>query len=129
MICTSRNWKLSQSQILSKDADTFLEISFFFRCYSHFFAIANQLAGFFISRLANVENFFNINIFFKCKTDHLLYFCSMLLKTSLLLSQHQDIFKTCLQDVFKTSSKRLVRCLENVFKMSSRHVMWKMKNC
>ena len=84
--------KLSQSLILSKNADTFLKISFFFRCYSHFFAIANQLPGFSISRLANVEDFFNVNIFFKCKlninvsiTDHSLYLCSMLLKTSLLL--------------------------------------------
>ena len=84
--------KLSQSLILSKNADTFLKISFFFRCYSHFFAIANQLPGFSISRLANVEDFFNVNIFFKCKlninvsiNDHSLYLCSMLLKTSFLL--------------------------------------------
>ena len=36
--------KLSQSLILSKNADTFLKISFFFRCYSHFFAIANLVS-------------------------------------------------------------------------------------
>ena len=35
---------------------------FFFTCFSHIFAIANQLPGFYISRLANVENFFNLNI-------------------------------------------------------------------
>ena len=91
--CTSKNWKLYQSQILSKDAYTFLKISFFFRCYSHFFAIANQLPGFSISKLANVGDFFNVNIFFKCKlninvsiNDHSLYLCSMLLETSFLLS-------------------------------------------
>ena len=49
-------------------------------------------SGFSISRLANVEDFFNVNIFFKCKlninvsiNDHSLYLCSMLLKTSFLL--------------------------------------------
>ena len=59
---------------------------------SHSFAIATQLPGFSISRLANVEDFFNVNIFFKCKlninvsiNDHSLYLCSMLLKTSFLL--------------------------------------------
>ena len=92
--CTSRNWKLYQSQTLSKDADTFFKISFFLRCYSHFFVIANQLPGFSIRRLANVGNFFNINIFFKFKlninvsiNNHSLYLCSMLLETSFLLSQ------------------------------------------
>ena len=92
--CASRNWKLYQSQILSKNADTFLEISFFFfRCYCHFFAIVNQLPGFSIGRLANVGKFFNVNIFFKCKlnknvsiNNHPLYLCSMLLETSFLLS-------------------------------------------
>ena len=34
-----------------------------------FFAIANQLPGFFISRLANMEDFFNLNIFFKRKLN------------------------------------------------------------
>ena len=93
LICTSRNWKLYQSQILSKDADTFLKFSFLFRCYSHFFAIANQLLGFSISGLANVGDFFNVNIFFKSKlninvsiNDRPLYLCSMLLETSFLLS-------------------------------------------
>ena len=57
-----------------------------------FFAIANQLPGFSISRLANVGDFLNVNIFFKCKlninvsiNDHSLYLCSMLLETSFLL--------------------------------------------
>ena len=57
---TSRNRKLSQSQILSKDSDTFLKISVLFRGYSHIFAIANQQPGFSISRLANVNDFFSV---------------------------------------------------------------------
>ena len=61
--------KTAQSQILSKDTDTLLQVSIFFRCYSRIFVIANQLPGFYINRLANVENFFNINIFFKCKLN------------------------------------------------------------
>ena len=35
--------------------------------FFHIFAIANQLPGFSISRLPNVDDFFNANIFFKCK--------------------------------------------------------------
>ena len=92
LICTSKNWKLSQSRILNKDANTFLKISSFFRCYCHVFAKVNQLPGFSISRLANVDDFLNVNIFFKCKlninvsiNDHSLYMCSTLLKTSFLL--------------------------------------------
>ena len=85
--CTSRDWKLYQSQILSKDADIFLLISFFFRCYSHFFFFwYNKSVTWFV--------FFYVNIFFKCKlnangsiNDHSLYLCSMLLETSSLLSQ------------------------------------------
>ena len=61
--------KIAQGQILSKDADTFLKISFFFRCYSHFFAITNQLPGFSISRSGNVEDFFNVSIFSKFKLN------------------------------------------------------------
>ena len=60
--------------------------------FSLFFAIATQLPGFSISRLANVKNSFNLNIFFKCKlninvniNDDSLYLCSMLLKTSFIL--------------------------------------------
>ena len=34
---------------------------------SHIFVTANQLSGFSISRLANVEDFFHVNILFKCK--------------------------------------------------------------
>ena len=63
-VYTNRNWKLSQSNIISKEAGPFLKISFF-RCFSHIFAIANQLPGFSISRLANVEDFFNVNMFYK----------------------------------------------------------------
>ena len=62
LICTRRNWKPSQSEILIKHVCPFLNL-FFFRCFSHIFAIANQLPGFSISRLANVEDFFNVNIF------------------------------------------------------------------
>ena len=40
--------KLFQSQILIKDSDTFLKIHFFVRCYSHFFALTNQLPCFYI---------------------------------------------------------------------------------
>ena len=41
----------------------FCLVVFFF----HIFAIANQLPGFSIGRLANVEDSFNVNIFHKCK--------------------------------------------------------------
>ena len=51
---------------LSADADPFLEL-FFFRCFSHIFAVANQLSGFSISKLAKVDDCFNVNIFLKCK--------------------------------------------------------------
>ena len=90
LIYTCRNWKLSQRQ--SKDTDTFLKICSFFRCYFHFFAIATQLPGFSISRLANAEDFFNVNVFFKFKlninvsiNNHSLYLCSVLLKTLFIL--------------------------------------------
>ena len=92
LICTSRNCKQSQSEILSKHIGTFLKISFFFRSLSHIFAIANQLPGFSINRLANVEDFLNVNIIFKCKYKceykrlfTQIYVCSMSLKTSFLL--------------------------------------------
>ena len=50
--------------MLSKDAETLLEISIFFMYYSHIFTIANQFPGFSISILANVDDFFlNVNIF------------------------------------------------------------------
>ena len=65
--------------------------------FSHFcyrFALAKmwkKLPGFSISRLANVEDFFNVNTFFKLNinvsiNDHSLYLCSILLETSFLLS-------------------------------------------
>ena len=47
----------------------FLKMSLFFRCYSHFFAVTNQLPGLSISRLASTEDFFNVDIFFKCKLN------------------------------------------------------------
>ena len=84
--------KTVQSQVLSKDADTFLKFLSSSGVILTFCAIGTQLAGFSISRLANVEDYFNVNIFFKCKlninvsiNDHSLYLCSMLLKTSFLL--------------------------------------------
>ena len=69
-VCPSRNWKPFQNEILSKDAGPFLKISFSSSYLSYIFAIANQLPGFFISRLASVEDFLmyiyiflNINIY------------------------------------------------------------------
>ena len=123
LIWTSRNWKLSQSQILNKDANTFLKISFFFRCYSYIFLISNRLPGFWISRLPNVENFFNGNIFFQCKLNtnpstnvysfkHICVVCYLKLRfpcfTCLLRWKRvEDVPKTCLrrrlQDVLKTN--------------------------
>ena len=61
--------------------------------YSQFFATADQLPGFSISKLAYVGHFLKVNIFFKCKlninmniNDHSLHLCSMLLENSFLLS-------------------------------------------
>ena len=62
--------KLPQGEIWSKDTGPFLKISFFFRCFSHIFAIVIQLPGFSITRLANVENVFNVNVYFKCKFEY-----------------------------------------------------------
>ena len=59
-----------------------------------FFSYTNSITWFPHIGLANVEDFLNVNIFFKCKlnvnvsiNDHSLYLCSMgmLLKTSFLL--------------------------------------------
>ena len=66
LICTSRNWKLSQSEFLGKDADPFFKF-YSLGIFFHIFTLANQLPGFSISRLANVEDFFNVNMFFNCK--------------------------------------------------------------
>ena len=58
-----------------------------------FVATATQLPGFSIGRLANVENFFNVNTFFKCKlnisvciNEHSLHLRSQLLKISRLFA-------------------------------------------
>ena len=54
---------------LSKEPGPFLIFFFFLRYFSHVFLtfafshIANQLLGFSISRLANVEHFFNVYIY------------------------------------------------------------------
>ena len=92
LICASRNWKLSQSEVLSNDASSSLKMSCSFRYFSHIFAIVNQLPCFSINRLANVEEFFNVNIFWKCKYKcqykglfFQIHLCSILLKTSILL--------------------------------------------
>ena len=58
--------KTAQSEFLSKDADSFLKI-FSFGCFFHIFTVVNQLSRFSISRLANVEDFLNANIFLNCK--------------------------------------------------------------
>ena len=43
----------------------FLSLKFFsLGVFLHIFTLTNQLLGF---RLANVENFFNVNVFFNCK--------------------------------------------------------------
>ena len=52
---------LSQSEFLSKDADSFLKI-FFFWVIFHIFTVANKLPGFCINRFANVEDFLNANV-------------------------------------------------------------------
>ena len=91
-VCTNRNWKPSQREILCKDAGRFIKIFFFSRCFFHIFAIANQLAGFTVSRLASVGDFFNVCILFICKyiceykgLFIQIYLSSMLSKISLLL--------------------------------------------
>ena len=130
---TSKNWKLYQSQILSKDAYTFLKISFFFKCYSHFFAIANQLPGFSISKLANVGDFFNVNIFFKCKlninvsvNNHSLYLCSMLLETLFVSPVLQCRFWIHLTDwVSKWDEYRNYWVLINAFWIRLRFVKYR----
>ena len=60
---------MSQSEYLSRDGGSFIKIFFFFRCFSHIFTVANQLLGFFISRLAYVDYFFNVNIFLNLNID------------------------------------------------------------
>ena len=89
-VCPRRNWKRFQRQII-KDAGPFPKISFF-RCFTHIFAITKQLSGFSISRLASVEDFYNVHIFFKCKYmckyERLfisIYLSSLLLKISFFL--------------------------------------------
>ena len=59
--------KQSVRKNLSKNASSFLKIFFSFRCFSLNFATAKQLSDFSISRPGNLEDFFNVNIFFDCK--------------------------------------------------------------
>ena len=57
LICTRRNWKLSQTEFLTKNADLFLKM-FFLQSFFHIFTIANELTGFSISTFANMEDSF-----------------------------------------------------------------------
>ena len=59
--------ELSRNEIVSRVISHFLKISFLLSFFPHIFAITNQLPGFSTSRKANVENFFNVNVFFKCE--------------------------------------------------------------
>ena len=89
-VYTSRNWKPSQREILSKDAGSFLKISFFSRYFSHIFFRAKHLVGFSVSRLTNLEDFFlmymyclNINIYVRIndclfKYNYLVYYLKFL---------------------------------------------------
>ena len=117
MIYTSRNWKLYQSQILSKDADLFLKISFFFRCCSHDFAIANELPGFSISRLANVGGVLNVNIFGRID-NHSVYLCSM-------FDMFRKVLKTSLRYVFMASSRHVIK---TSWRRLDFKTFWKTKN-
>ena len=58
--------ELQTVPVLSTDADHFLNF-FLFRCFFYIFTVANQLPGFSICRLARVEDFLNVKIFFNCK--------------------------------------------------------------
>ena len=110
-----------------------------------FFAIANQLAGFPISWLASVEDFFNVYIYFKC-----IYICkykrlfikiclsSLLSKVTLFVTlktswRHlQDMSSRRLQDM---SSRRLQDVLSVTIFLHPRHFQdifktsCKAKNC
>ena len=100
---------------------------------------SKSIPGFFISRLANVEDFFNVNIFLKCQYLRIndyssKYFCVVCcLKVRFylwnidLLDTHLDLLETdipskyflYLHNVFKTSSKYISRHLQD---MSSRRL-------
>ena len=51
--------EMSHSEILIKDAGPFLKIPFFFRSFSHNYAVANQVPCF----SSKCEDAFNANIF------------------------------------------------------------------
>ena len=122
-----------------------------------FFAIANQLAGFPISGLASVEDFFNVYIYFKC-----IYICkykrlfikiclsSLLSKVTLFVTlkkswrrlqdmssrRLQDAFSVTIflhprhfQDIFRTSCKTKNCYAEDVLKTSSRDVLKTSSRC
>ena len=67
--------------MLNKDGGPFLKMSFFFKCFSHIFATANQLPGFSISRLADMEDFLmyiyfvNVNINVSINNYSFKYIC------------------------------------------------------
>ena len=116
--------------------------------FFHIFTIANQLPGFSISRLANVEDFLNVIIFFncKCKCKHnnfsfkyicVVYYlklCFYCLTWSVydfrdfgfaLDLLHRDIRTFCLfpgrlEEVFKTCLQEVLKtCLQDILKTSS----------
>ena len=65
----------------------------FVKClFSSLFYYSKSITWFFHQQISNLEDFFNVNIFFKCKlninmsiNDHSLVLCRMLLKTLYLL--------------------------------------------
>ena len=59
--------ELSQSEVLSKDADLLLNFFSSGVFFFHIFTASNQLPGFFISRISKCGGFLNVNVFFNCK--------------------------------------------------------------
>ena len=55
LLCTSRKWKLSQSEFLSKDVGPFLKI-FFFGCFFQIFEDVSSLTIFFSKMLQDILN-------------------------------------------------------------------------
>ena len=94
-VCTSRNWKLSQREVLSKDLGLFLKISLFlilFFFVSHIFAIAKQLPGFSIRRLPSREDFSNVYIYIYIYV-HNIYIYIFILNVNIYMSINDYLFK------------------------------------
>ena len=101
----TRNWELSQREILSKDAGPFL--TFFFRCFSHSFSIHLFL---FInnSKLLIFSRFFG---------RKLLNGCLVVWPNNLRMRGRQTSWRFLQRNKFpssKTSSGRLARCVQNI---------------